>query len=135
MTQVTISYQGDLHCLATHKDSGAQLPTDAPVDNQGRGGSFSPTDLVGTALGSCMATIMGIAAKRHDIALEGVEVIVHKSMSTDMPRRIARLEVDYHIPLPANHPKRNLLEAAAMSCPVHHSLHPDIEKIINFHWQ
>lgn len=134
MTEIKISYQGDLHCRAIHTASGAELQTDAPVDNQGRGENFSPTDLVATALGSCMATIMGIAARRHDVDLTGVEVTVRKIMSQDTPRRIARLEVDYHLPLPADHPKRALLEAAAMSCPVHHSLHPDIEQDIKFHW-
>lgn len=134
MTEIKISYQGDLHCRAIHTASGAELQTDAPVDNQGRGENFSPTDLVATALGSCMATIMGIAARRHDIDLAGVEITVRKIMSQDTPRRIARLEVDYHLPLPADHPKRALLEAAAMSCPVHHSLHPDIEQDIKFHW-
>lgn len=135
MTEIKISYQGDLHCRAIHPASGAELQTDAPVDNQGRGENFSPTDLVATALGSCMATIMGIAARRHDVDLTGVEVTVRKIMSQDTPRRIARLEVDYHLPLPADHPKRALLEAAAMSCPVHHSLHPDIEQAIQFYWQ
>lgn len=135
MTEIKISYQGDLHCRAIHTASGAELQTDAPVDNQGRGENFSPTDLVATALGSCMATIMGIAARRHDVDLNGVEVTVRKIMSQDTPRRIARLEVDYHLPLPADHPKRALLEAAAMSCPVHHSLHPDIEQAIQFYWQ
>jgi uncharacterized OsmC-like protein len=134
VTEIKISYQGDLHCRAIHTASGAELQTDAPVDNQGRGENFSPTDLVATALGSCMATIMGIAARRHDVDLTGVEVTVRKIMSQDTPRRIARLEVDYHLPLPADHPKRALLEAAAMSCPVHHSLHPDIEQDIKFHW-
>jgi uncharacterized OsmC-like protein len=134
MTEIKISYQGDLHCRAVHTASGAELQTDAPVDNQGRGENFSPTDLVATALGSCMATIMGIAARRHDIDLTGVEVTVRKIMSQDTPRRIARLEVDYHLPLPADHPKRALLEAAAMSCPVHHSLHPGIKQDIKFHW-
>jgi len=135
MVEISIHYEGDLHCRAVHGPSGATLETDAPADNQGKGEAFSPTDLLATSLGACMATIMGIAARRHEIDLVGVRVTVRKGMSADAPRRVARLEVDYHVPLPADHPKRALLEAAAMSCPVHHSLHPDIEKVVAFYWE
>lgn len=134
MVEIQIQYEGDLHCSATHGPSGTVLATDAPVDNQGRGESFSPTDLLATSLGTCMSTIMGIAAKRKGIALEGMKVTVKKHMSTDTPRRIGRLEVDLEVPLPADHPERTLLEAAAMACPVHHSLHPDIVMEIRWQW-
>ena len=124
-----------MHCSNTHGPSGSEFATDAPVDNNGRGESFSPTDLVATALGSCMATIMGIAAKRKDIALEGMVIRVAKHMSENLPRRIAKLEVTIEVPLPADHPERKLLENAALTCPVHQSLHPDIEVPIQWCWQ
>ena len=135
MVEINIDYQGDLHCRAVHGPSGTVLETDAPVDNNGRGESFSPTDLVATALGVCMATVMGIVAKRKEIALEGMKVAVKKHMSTDTPRRIAKLEVDIHVPLPAEHPERKLLEATGNGCPVHQSLHPDVVQEIRWHWQ
>jgi len=135
MVEIKIDYQGDLHCSALHVPSGTTLETDAPVDNNGRGESFSPTDLVATALGVCMATVMGILAKRKEIPLEGLKVAVRKHMSTDTPRRISKLEVDLDMPLPADHPERRLLESAANGCPVHHSLQPDIEVVLNWRWQ
>jgi putative redox protein len=134
MLEIDIYYEGDLHCRAVHKPSGAVIQTDAPVDNHGRGENFSPTDLATAALGTCMATLMGIAAQQHGIDLKGTHVVVRKEMSKTPPRRIARFEVDYHVPLPANHPQRELLEAAARGCPVHHSLHPDIEQKIAFYY-
>ena len=135
MISISIRYQGDLHCEATHGPSRTTLATDAPVDNQGKGESFSPTDLVATALGTCMATVMAIAAQRHGIELNGMTVNIAKEMSKDTPRRIARLASEMRIPLPADHPQRELLEAAALGCPVHHSLHPDVEKPVNFVWE
>lgn len=135
MVEIKLDYEGDLHCHAVHGPSGTTLATDAPVDNNGRGESFSPTDLVATGLGACMATVMGIVAKRKEIALEGLKVNVRKFMSADTPRRISRLEVDLEMPLPGDHPERKLLEATALGCPVHHSLHPDIEVVLNWKWQ
>lgn len=134
MITINLSYQGALRCSATHLPSGNVLTTDAPVDNNGRGEAFSPTDLVATALGACMATVMGIIAERKGIALEGMNIQVRKHMSADAPRRISKLEVDLEMPLPANHPERKLLESAARGCPVHHSLHPDIEMVFNWSW-
>jgi len=124
-----------LHCSAVHGPSGAKLDTDAPVDNEGKGETFSPTDLVATALAACMATIMGIAAKRHSIPLEGMEILTTKEMSTDSPRRIVALKSKITVPLPGDHPQRKLLEAAALGCPVHHSLDPLIEKPVEFVWR
>ena len=121
--------------LGQHMLSGGKISTDAPVDNQGRGESFSPTDLVATALGSCMATVMGIAANRREIDLGGLRMSVKKEMSGDLPRRIARLEVVIFMPLSESHPDRKVLEGAAMTCPVHHSIHPDIEVDMTWHWQ
>ena len=96
MVKVAIEYSGELHCVATHGPSGRKLETDAPVDNQGKGESFSPTDLVATALGTCMATIMGIYAQRHGIDLRGMKMEVTKEMTQAPPRRrIARLDDQY----------------------------------------
>ena len=134
MVTINLSYQGSLRCSATHAPSGNVIQTDAPLDNNGRGEAFSPTDLVATALGACMATVMGIVAERKGVSLEGMNIEVRKHMSEDAPRRIARLEVDLHKPVPASHPERKLLESAARGCPVHHSLHPDIEIVFNWNW-
>jgi uncharacterized OsmC-like protein len=134
MVKIDIRYDGGLRCSATHGPSGQTLHTDAPVDNHGRGESFSPTDLVATALGACMGTIMGILAERHELDLRGMEISVTKEMSADTPRRIARLATTIQVPLPADHPKRGLLENGALTCPVHQSLHADIEKPVEFVW-
>ncbi|NBR71436.1 MAG: OsmC family peroxiredoxin [Proteobacteria bacterium] len=135
MVKISVRYEGQLHCQAVHGPSGTKLATDAPVDNEGRGESFSPTDLVATALAACMATIMGIAAKRHSITLEGMTIETSKEMSTDTPRRIVSLKSKVTIPLPGSHPQRKLLEAAALGCPVHHSLDPKIAKPVEFVWE
>lgn len=134
MVKISIRYEGGLRCAATHGPSGETLQTDAPVDNHGRGETFSPTDLVATALGTCMATTMGIVAERHGVDLRGLEVEVTKEMSADAPRRIARLTTTLRLPLPADHPKRVLLENAALACPVHQSLHPDVALPVDFQW-
>jgi uncharacterized OsmC-like protein len=135
MVEIKILYEGDLHCSAVHLPSGNTLVTDAPLDNNGRGEAFSPTDLMATALGSCMATVIGIVAKRKELAIEGMTVNVRKFMSDEQPRRIKRLELDLKIPLPASHSDRKLLESAARGCPVHQSIHPDIEVVMNWVWQ
>jgi putative redox protein len=134
MVEIKIDYEGELHCSAVHGPSGQGMTTDAPVDNCGRGASFSPTDLVATALGSCIATTMAIVAGRKQIELQGSRFAVRKIMSEDAPRRIARLEVDAFIPLGADHPERKLLEAAANGCPVTRSLHPDVEIVLTWQW-
>ncbi len=135
MVTIQLNYEGGLRCSATHVPSGNALSTDAPVDNNGKGESFSPTDLLATGLGACMATVMGIFAERKQISIEGLKVEVRKHMSTDTPRRIAKLEVDIDMPLAADHPERALFETAARGCPAHHSLHPDIETIFNWTWK
>ena len=134
MIEIKLTYEGHLHCSAIHLPSGNTLATDAPLDNNGRGEAFSPTDLVATALGSCMATVIGIVAKRKQLAVEGMTVMVRKFMSADLPRRIHRFELDLQIPLPASHPDCKLLQSAANGCPVHHSIHPDIEVVMNWTW-
>jgi putative redox protein len=135
MVRIEVEYAGQLRCTATHGPSGAKLFTDAPVDNHGKGESFSPTDLVATALATCMATIMGIYAQRHDVDLQGMRLSVQKEMTTSGAWRRHRPQVAIHLPLPADHPQREALERAALACPVHHSLHPDVEKPIVFHWR
>ena len=132
MVKIAIEYTGGLHCAATHGPSGRSLETDAPVDNHGRGESFSPTDLVATALGACMATVMGIYAERHGIDLAGMRIEVGKEMTQTPPRRIARLTTE--IRFPAGVQKDAALERAALTCPVHASLHPEVEKPVTFHY-
>jgi putative redox protein len=132
---ITLDYTGGLRCLATHGPSGQQITTDAPTDNHGKGEFFSPTDLVATALASCMATIMSIKAQQKGYDLTGMKIHVEKHMSTTAPRRIVRLPLRLEMPLRADHPDRELLEATAHSCPVHHALSADIERPIEFVWQ
>jgi uncharacterized OsmC-like protein len=134
MVTISSTYDGGLRCSSTHGPSGVTLITDAPVDNHGKGESFSPTDLVATAVANCMMTIMGIAAERHGIELKGTTVIIGKEMSTDTPRRIVALKSVMTIPLPSDHPQRTLLEAAAKACPVKQSLDPRIDTTVEFRW-
>ncbi len=134
MVKVSSIYEGGLRCRATHGPSGTTIVTDAPVDNHGKGESFSPTDLVATALGACMMTIMGIVAERHGLDLTGMTAETEKVMTAQPPRRVASLKTRLTIPLPADHPQRQLLEQAAHTCPVHKSLHPDIDAAIEFRW-
>ena len=134
MVEISIRYLGGLRCEARHGPSGSVLVTDAPVDNEGKGESFSPTDLAATSLGTCMLTIMGIAARRLGVDLGETTVNVVKEMTSQPPRRIARLTVVFTIPLAAAHEKREVLENAARSCPVHLSLHPDVEQVMRFDW-
>ncbi|MFT4032848.1 MAG: OsmC family protein [Siphonobacter sp.] len=129
-------YLGELRTQATHLQSGNQIITDAPVDNQGKGEAFSPTDLVATALGSCMLTIMGIVAEREGIELKGTELDVTKGMAAN-PRRINRVEVNLTVktPVALTEEQQKKLENAAHTCPVAKSLHPDIEQAVTFNWQ
>jgi putative redox protein len=134
MVVIDIAYQGRLRCNARHQPSGTVIATDAPLDNQGRGESFSPTDLVATALGSCILTIMGIFAERHGVDLSRARVSVAKHMVADPQRRIARLEVDIVVPGVADHKLRAALEAAASGCPVKRSIEGSIQVVERFHW-
>lgn len=134
MVKVDVVYQGSLRCRAVHGPSGMSLITDAPTDNMGKGEAFSPTDLVATALGSCILTTMGIVAQREGIALTDAHASVTKEMSASGPRRITRLAVTLTIPTPLPEDHRRRLEAAARSCPVHKSLHPDIDAPVEIVW-
>ena len=134
MVEIEINYDGELRCSAKHGLSEAIIETDAPIDNHGRGEAFSPTDLCASSLGVCMLTILGIVAKDHEVDIGDVRGRVIKEMSSDLPRRIAKITVEIEVPLPADYPKRELIEQAAMSCPVHFSLHPDIQKEVSWKW-
>lgn len=125
-------YEGDLKVRVEHGPSRSVFATEAPVDNGGTGGSFSPTDLVATALGSCMMTIMGIVAKRDGIPLGGATFRVEKHMSAEAPRRIARLPIVFRMPGGLTGDQRQKLEAAAMACPVKRSIHPEIDVAVEF---
>ena len=130
-----IEYEGSLRTIATHLQSGTTIETDAPVDNQGKGERFSPTDLVATALGSCMLTIMGIKARDMDIDLKGVTIEVQKNMKTD-PRRIGSVDLVFHFPksIQLDEKQKTILRNAALTCPVAKSLHPDLEQNVAFSW-
>ncbi|MCC8190010.1 MAG: OsmC family protein, partial [Planctomycetes bacterium] len=111
------------------------LITDAPVDNNGQGRSFSPTDLCAMSLGACALTIMGIFAQNHWLDIDGTTFAVTKTMSADAPRRIAKVEVVFSFPDKGYTDKdKKSLERAALTCPVHHSLGPDVEQVITFSW-
>ena len=134
MVTIQAEYEGELHCKAVHGPSRAELNTDAPTDNQGRGESFSPTDLVATALGTCMLTVMGILARTLKIDIAGATATVEKEMSSTAPRRIQSLRVKIHVPHALTPENQQKLERAAHTCPVHKSLHPDIDAPIEFTW-
>ena len=133
--RMAVTYQGDLHCEARHEPSGSRLETDAPKDNEGRGERFSPTDLVGAALGSCMLTVMGIVARRHAWGLTGARAEVEKDMVAQPLRRIGRLGLRITLPPGIPQSARAVLERAAHTCPVHQSLHPDVKIDVTFVWQ
>src|SRR5437879_4826518 len=137
--EIDIVYEGQLRCRATHGPSKAQLATDAPVDNHGKGESFSPTDLVATALGTCMSTLMGIVAERHRLDIAGTQVQVVKEMVAEPIRRIGTLRVAIRVPADKaarlTLEDRKKLETAALHCPVHKSLHPDIQTPIEFSYE
>lgn len=134
MVSIDIVYEGQLHCEATHGPSGQTLTTDAPVDNKGRGESFSPTDLLATAVASCMATIMGIQADTLGMDITGMKIHVEKIMATEGPRRVAKLPVRIEMPIPHDEKTATVMARAAGHCPVHHSIHPDIEVPIEWVW-
>ncbi|HTV42223.1 MAG TPA: OsmC family protein [Candidatus Sulfotelmatobacter sp.] len=134
MVTIDIQYQGELHCEAVHGPSETHLSTDAPKDNMGKGESFSPTDLVATALGTCMMTLMGIAARTLDVDLKGTRVTVQKEMVAAPMRRIGKLGVKIVVPAKLTEEQKQKLERAAMTCPVHKSLHPDVQIPVEFVW-
>ena len=134
MVEITISYPGQLRCTATHCPSGSTLNTDAPKDNMGKGEAFSPTDLVATALGTCMLTTMGIVAQRNNIPFESASAKVVKEMVSAPTRRIGSLTVEISVPAPLSEDDERRLRGAALACPVHRSLHPDVQIPLTFYW-
>jgi len=132
MTVIDSRYQGQLRCLAQHGPSGTQLETDAPTDNQGKGERFSPTDLVATALSTCILTIMGIVAERHGWDLEGCDARVEKTMTSEAPRRIAKLTAWIKLPAGLDDQQRAVLQRAGEQCPVKRSLEGAVE--MELHW-
>ena len=137
--EIDVVYQGELRCVAKHGPSKTELTTDAPVDNHGKGESFSPTDLVATALGSCILTTMGIVAQRHKLDMSGAQVHVVKEMVQQPVRRIGALLVKVTFPADKasrlSAADRTLLENAARHCPVYQSLHPDVSHPLEFIYQ
>ena len=131
----TIQYDGNLRTRCTHIRSGSVIETDAPVDNNGKGERFSPTDLVATALGTCMITIMDMKAQAMEIDLRGLTIDCEKIMGSD-PRRITGINLTFHFPaaLSTSEKQRTILENAALTCPVFKSIHPDIDVKTDFNW-
>ena len=132
MTLITSRYGGQLRCHSEHGPSGSTLETDAPTDNQGKGERFSPTDLVATALSTCILTILGIVAQRHGWDLEGASARVEKTMTAEAPRKIALLEVWVSLPETLDAQQRALLQRAGESCPVKLSLEGSVP--MQLHW-
>jgi len=126
-----VVYQSNLRTECTHIKSGNTFITDAPTDNNGKGEAFSPTDTVATGLASCMLTVMGIKAKNSDFNIDGAYADVTKTMASE-PRRISKIEVNLYFPSSYTEKQIKILEHTAKTCPVHYSLHPDIEKVITF---
>lgn len=132
MVQIDVTYQGGLRCEAVHGPSGTKLVTDAPVDNHGKGESFSPTDLVATALGVCIPTIMAMVAEREKIDIVGMRITVQKEMAAQPPRRIAKLATRIQMPKGLTDAQKAKLERAAHTCPVHQTLQGNVEMPIEF---
>ena len=132
---VDVLYEGDLECTLTHGPSGDRMRTDAPVDNRGRGAHFSPTDLVGAAMGSCMLTVMGIAARDRGWDMTGATARVVKEMGSEPRRHIAKLTVDITLPGALDEKARTTLERTARTCPVHASLGELTHVTLTFHYE
>ena len=131
MNRLEIKYRGDLRTTSTHLDSGSEISTDAPKDNHGLGETFSPTDMVCSALASCILTIMAIAVEKNDVDIKNTTAIVKKTMGNN-PRRIVKIEINLTFPKEYDSKTRTILEKAANNCPVHHSLSEKVEKDISF---
>ncbi|WP_274571728.1 OsmC family protein [Neisseria leonii] len=130
----TVRYCGSLHNDLTHSASGSTISTDAPVDNQGKGEAFSPTDLLSASLAACAMTIMGIKAAGLGVELTGARAEVAKEMAAD-PRRVAAVRIDFFLSRDLDERSRRILEAAAHTCPVAQSLHPDVVQQFRFHYE
>ena len=131
MNTFEIKYKGDLRTTAIHIDSGSEISTDAPKDNHGLGETFSPTDMVCTALASCILTIMAIAVEKDNVDIKGTTAVVKKTMGIK-PRRISKIDIDLTFPREYDQKTKTILERAAYNCPVHHTLSDTVEKNISF---
>ncbi|WP_396188253.1 OsmC family protein [Flavobacterium sp.] len=129
-----VTYLGELRTSSIHINSGSEIISDAPLDNNGKGEAFSPTDLVANALASCMFTVMGIKAREMNVDFSGSTADVTKIMGTE-PRRIITIQVVFTMSISVDEKTRTILERTAMTCPVFYSLHPDIKKEIIFNWK
>lgn len=134
MGKIDVYYEGNLATKCVHEESGKVILTEAPKDNQGKGGQFSPTDLVGAALGSCLLTIMGMHAERLKVDLTGARVMLSKEMVSFPKRRIGKLKLHFFCPGNFAPEVIEVLEKAAKECPVHHSLHPELIQEFVFTW-
>lgn len=134
MSTAKVIYKGALRTECTHIKSGNSFITDAPTDNNGKGEAFSPTDTIATGLASCMLTVMGIKANQLAISIDGATADVTKTMASD-PRRISKIKVVLDFPSEISKKHQTILERTANTCPVHYSLHPNIEKEITFNWR
>ncbi|MCF8323177.1 MAG: OsmC family protein [Flavobacterium sp.] len=129
-----VTYLGDLRTSSIHIQSGTEIISDAPLDNNGKGEAFSPTDTVANALASCMMTVMGIKARDLNVDFTGSTASVTKIMQAE-PRRINAIEIDFEMSISADEKTKTILERTAMTCPVFLSLNPEIEKRIRFNWK
>jgi len=133
MVTSIVYYSSELRTESTHLQSGETYITDAPIDNEGKGEAFSPTDIIATGLANCMLTIMGIVAKRKSLDIEGTKAEVTKIMGTE-PRRISEIKIDFFFPKSYDKNSKQLLQTAAINCPVAKSLANDLTQTINFHY-
>lgn len=133
MSTAKVTYLGNLRTENEHLESGNKFITDAPTDNNGKGEAFSPTDTVATGLANCMITVMGIKARNMDVNMDGTTAMVTKTMAAD-PRRISKIEIILNFPAGIDDKSRKILENTGRTCPVFYSLHPDIERVIEFNW-
>ncbi len=129
-----VTYLGALRTSSVHQQSGTEIITDAPTDNNGKGAAFSPTDMVANSLATCMLTVMGIKASDLDVDFSGSTAEVTKIMATE-PRRISEIHVTFYMNLVADDKIKTILERTGMTCPVHLSLHPEIKQVITFNWK
>ena len=129
-----ITYLGDLRTSSIHLQSGSEIISDAPIDNNGKGEAFSPTDTVANALGSCMFTVMGIKVQDLNVDLSNSTAEITKIMAPD-PRRISEIYIEFNFSIALDAKNKTILERTAMTCPVYYSLHPEIKKVITFNWK
>ena len=129
-----VTYLGELRTSSIHLQSGSEIISDAPIDNNGKGEAFSPTDTVANGLASCMFTVMGIKAREMGVDFSGSTADVTKVMAAE-PRRISEIHVTFNMSIEADEKTKTILERTALTCPVHYSLHPDIKREIVFNWK